>query len=574
VIELAWKIWGRRKWLAVPAFVLPLAALVGLVTSLPNLYRATAIVLVERQTVPESYVRSTVTSELETRLFAVSQEIFSRARLEALIAEFGLYPGLRERGSTEAVVKRMRNDINLELKGGSSRRGSAGTLAFALGFQGTDPDTVARVTNRLVGFFIDENLRARERQAAGTEKFIQLQLQTTKQRLAEQEQQLTDFKKRYPGELPQHTESNLGMLERLNAQLRLNSENLTRALARRETVLREPMAMLAPGVPGGVGAVAPTGPGAALVRLYQLKQELLELRTRFSDKYPDVVRVKEEIALLQAELARTDGERTESTAPGRPAPGLSAPGAPPGGSSAGLSASGQSSAGQSTSGRSSPGGSSPGRSSEGQAETPNPLERQRREALTAVDTEIKILQGEETSLRAALAEYRRRVENAPRREQEFLQLSRDYETTNELYKTLVKRYDEAQIAGRLEARQEGEHFRSLEPAMPPEEPAGPKRGLLLLASLVVSLGLSVATVVLAERLDGSFHTLADLRTFSRVPVFSIPRIVTAADEQRRRRQFWLATAGATFAASLIFWTCHVLARGSEQLLSLLPGGRL
>jgi hypothetical protein len=138
----------------------------------------------------------------------------------------------------------------------------------------------------------------------------------------------------------------------------------------------------------------------------------------------------------------------------------------------------------------------------------------------------------------------------------------------------VKRHDEAQIAGNMEARQEGEHFRSLEPALPPYEPAGPKRGLLVLAGLVLSLGLSVALVALAEHLDGSFHTLAELRTFSRVPVFSIPMIVTEADQRRQRRRFCLATAGAAFAVSLLYWTGQLLARGNEQLVSLLPGSRL
>jgi polysaccharide biosynthesis transport protein len=379
-------------------------------------------------------------------------------------------------------------------------------------------------------------VRVRERQASGTERFIQLQLENTKKRLVEQEQVLSEFKKRYPGELPQHTESNLAMLERLNAQLRLNSENLTRALARRETLLREPVAVFAAGTAGGTGAVLAISPA---VRLQQLKQELLELRTRFSDKYPDVVRVKEEIALLLQVLAEPERDGAESPAETK-----------------------------------SPGEAESPRSAHERPRTVSPLELQRQEALTGVETEIKILRGEEVGLRVSIAEYRRRVENAPRREQEFQQLSRDYDTTNELYKTLMKRHDEALIAGSMEARQQGEHFRSLEPALPPTDPAGPKRGLLLLGGLVLSLGLSVASVALAEKLDRSFHSLGELRTFSRLPVFGIPRIVTAADQQRHRRRFCLATAGAASLGSLVYWTCQLLARGNEQLLSLLPGSRL
>ena len=79
--------WGRRKWLAVLVFSLPFVASVSMIYSLPPFYRSTAVVLVDRQQVPEAFVRPTVTSELEIRLNTISQEILSRARLEAGILD-------------------------------------------------------------------------------------------------------------------------------------------------------------------------------------------------------------------------------------------------------------------------------------------------------------------------------------------------------------------------------------------------------------------------------------------------------------------------------------------------------
>src|SRR6266849_7011371 len=108
--------WGRRKWLAVLVFAVPFVTAVSVIFSLPTFYRSTALVLVDRQQVPEAFVHPTVTSELETRLHTISQEILSRARLEALITRFGLYPGLRKEGQNEELVERMRRDIKLELK--------------------------------------------------------------------------------------------------------------------------------------------------------------------------------------------------------------------------------------------------------------------------------------------------------------------------------------------------------------------------------------------------------------------------------------------------------------------------
>ena len=55
--------------------------------------------------------------------------------------------------------------------------------AFTIGYRGSDPGTVAQVANALASFFIEENLKVRERQAAGTAEFLRVQLGDTKKRL-------------------------------------------------------------------------------------------------------------------------------------------------------------------------------------------------------------------------------------------------------------------------------------------------------------------------------------------------------------------------------------------------------
>src|SRR5205807_6438154 len=172
-------VWSRRKWLAILAFAAPMSAAASLIIFLPNLYRSTATVLVDRQQIPEAFVRSTVTSALETRLQTISQEILSRSRLEALINRFDLYADLRKRIRFEEVVGRMRGDIKLELKGVEAKGQREVTVAFAISYQGADPGTVSLVTNTLASFYIEENLKARERLATGTAEFLKVQLGET-----------------------------------------------------------------------------------------------------------------------------------------------------------------------------------------------------------------------------------------------------------------------------------------------------------------------------------------------------------------------------------------------------------
>jgi hypothetical protein len=196
------------------------------------------------------------------------------------------------------------------------------------------------------------------------------------------------------------------------------------------------------------------------------------------------------------------------------------------------------------------------------------------EALKSAETELGLLKGEEQRLRKEIALYQNRIDNAPQREQEFTELTRDYETTKALYDTLLKRYEEAQIGESLEQRQKGEQFRILESAMPSDSPASPRRARLLLIGLAVSVVLGVGAMVVAEILDTSFHSVDDLRSFSTLPVLvAIPRIVTEADARHRRTRFRLAAA-ATFAGLvLIAGTAYFVASNNEALTNLLSPPR-
>ena len=509
--------WARRKWLAVVVFSLPFVAAVSVIFSLPTLYRSTALVLVERQQVPEAFVRPTVTSELEPRLQAISQEILSRSRLEALIAQFDLYPRSRKQGPNEEVLERMRKDIKLELKTTDTKGRPSATTAFALSYRGPDPQRVALVTNTLASLYVEENLKVRERQATGTADFLKVQLAATRKHLDELETRVSVFRKRYLGELPQQMQANLATLETLNTQLRLTSDNQVRAAERRDSLtalLAE--AASSPQVSGAAPGTTPAAESRA-ARLARLRQWLAWARARYTEQHPSVARAKAELAATEQEPAEPSGGGTELAA------GLS-----------------------------------------------NPYVMRLRETLSATESETKVLKAEEQRLRAAIAAYQARLENTPKREQEFQELSRDYESTKQLYESLGKRHEEAQLAESMEQRQKGEQFRILDPAVPSQIPAAPKRLRLLAISLVLSLGLAGGALMLAEMLDTSFHSADELRAFSSVPVLvSVPRIVTEADRQSQQRRFRLAAAGVMLGLVLIAGASHFLGHGNQQLVQML-----
>jgi polysaccharide biosynthesis transport protein len=514
-LEWARAVWSRRKWLALLAFAVPMAVGLTVVAAMPRIYRATATVLVIRQEIPEKLVAPTVTSAVETRLKTISQEILSRPRLEALRDRFHLYEDLRKRIAPDQVIERLRSDIHLELKGAEARNETQGPVAFTLSYQGTVPKTVADVANTLASYYIDENVKARELQASGTAEFLRAQLEQTKQQLDQQERNLSEFKRRYLGELPQQLETNMATLERLQMQMRLNADGQTRAQERKSFL----SAQLSELGPLGAAAPGPTGaPESGPARLARLHQTLTELRSRYSDKYPDVMQTQAEIAALTRELAEGKGNEGADASP------------------AALLAA-----------------------------VPSPLKA----ALTESETELKILKAEEVRLRASIGSYQQRIEKIPEREQEYKELNRDYETTRDVYQSLLKRHGDAQIAENMEQRQKSEQFRIIEAATIPTRPvAGPLK--LILIVFAVAIDVAAAAVIIAEKLDTSFHTVDQVRGRASFPVLvSIPRIVTHADTARSRARFRLATMASFVGLVALVALSYFLAHGNEQLVGLL-----
>jgi polysaccharide chain length determinant protein (PEP-CTERM system associated) len=183
---------------------------------------------------------------------------------------------------------------------------------------------------------------------------------------------------------------------------------------------------------------------------------------------------------------------------------------------------------------------------------------------------LRALAREEALLKQAMAGYEEMVYSAPKREQELQKLLLPYETTKSLYHSLLARLEDAQLAESLEDQQASDPFRLVDSAVAATRPAAPDRLRLVLAGLIFSLVLAGAAVLIAEKLDTSFHTLDELRSLTRIPVLaSIPRILTPGDVVRRRLRACLAVALTAVALTAGMGSTYAVARENEPLVWML-----
>jgi polysaccharide biosynthesis transport protein len=497
--------WKRRKWLAIPVAIAAFTAAASIVVFLPDVYRSTVTVSVESQQVPQDFVKSIVTSVAERRVQTIAQSILTREKLDGLIKQFGLYQNLEGKESPEEIIQRMRKDISVDVK--TEQHGSeVATIAFTISYTCDDPESAATIANTLAAHFIAEDLRSRERQAGGTAEFLHSQLDEIKKKLDAQEIEVSQFKERHMGELPEQRDANLTTLERLNTELMLNSEKQIRVREQKAILERQLVSMNSNS--------NSARPDALAERIARLSAELSDLRRRYSEKYPDVVYLRQEIARLQGHMADPSAAAAEMNG------------------------------------------------------APDPYLLQLQQSVKSSEAELRVLAAEEANVHKAIAVYQERVENAPRREQQFQELSRDYNTTSEVYASLLRRYEEAKIAGSMENRQKGEQCRVLDEAIPAHTATAPRRGWLLLVSLAMSLGVAGAAMFVAESFDTSFHALDDLRSFSRVPVLaSIPEIVTEADTRAARRRFSLVTMSMVVVLAGIVASSYAVSHDNHELVT-------
>jgi polysaccharide chain length determinant protein (PEP-CTERM system associated) len=280
---------SRRRWIIIISLLLSGLTGIYLAFSLPKLYSATTTIMIQPQRVPEDYVQSLVTEGVGFRINEMQQEILSRTNVEKIIEKFNLLPETAGKQIfLENKVAQIRELIIVQV--GKSRRGPASS--FSITFSDTIPERAASVANTIASMFIDQNLEIREAQAIGTSGFLEDELATMKQRLEETEKELSIYRQQYRGELPSQLESNLRKLDHLQNELADQEAGLRNARERLVALHNQAEGIESPDDQLGYKDYGN-------LSYDQLQAELTRLKARYTDKHPDIVRLKGLIAEYQ-----------------------------------------------------------------------------------------------------------------------------------------------------------------------------------------------------------------------------------------------------------------------------------
>lgn len=467
----------RRVVLIVPfssIFIIAVAAAI----LLPPVYRSSSTILVEDQEIPAEYIQTTVTSLVEKRLQEIKQKIMSTTRLQEVIDKYELYADLKKNKTREEIIDIMRDDIDLKLISAevvNKRTGqnTNATVAFTLSYEGkNDPAKVQRVASVLASLYLEENIKVREKQVREASSFFEDEKNKIEQSINAFESNIAAFKEEHINELPELTQIHMQDMHAAEINIERTLEQL-RGLKEREAYLLAEVATISPQIADQEG-------------LSLLKLELHRLTPLYSDKYPDIIHLKNEIAQIEKSLA---------------------------------------------------GKISPNDSVSGVGKPTNPAYINLTSQLSSVRSEISSVKQQIATYEKQSARLRGYLKATPIVEQEYRKLLMERDSLKRKYDDLMQKFMEARVAQGLEKGQKGERFTLIDPALMPEKPYKPNRLAIFLIGIVLGVGCSVGLTAVLEITDDTIRDGKALHIATHVPVLSvIPVIYNDRDLSGQKKQ--------------------------------------
>jgi uncharacterized protein involved in exopolysaccharide biosynthesis len=529
-----WGMFRRKKYHLLVPFLFLMVATVALAFSLPIFYESSTTILVEESNIPEGIVEDNFTGFIDQRLDTITQRIMSRTRLWDIVNRHNLYKDSRENQSKEEIVNRTRENIKLKTISSDAFQAALdmpinGTISFTLSFEDRDRHLAQEVTSELAALYIHENQTNVEKRHDNTVTFLNGEQSLLKKRLFALEAEIANFKTIHIEGMPEQLEDNIQKSRDLEQEIDMLDIDL-------QTRLRNESEMQ--------GQLMNTSPYSQIIeatgervlnqedKLDLLRIEYLEKKATFSSKHPDLIRLKMEIEELYKVVGRRSSLgnmkkhlndlETEyiknSGRLGQKHPNMIALSAEIKVIRKELRAL----------------ENKMEQKQELIARNPdNPAYITLQTDVKTLDLDIEAMKAKRNKLLETLAIVKKHVDNTPKVEKAYLNLTREYEHLKETHTQLLSRITEAKEAQEVDHLETGRRFEVIDEAILPEKPSRPNVPIIFMLGLITSLSISVGVFYISEYMDRSIRNASELTTATGQAVFvSVPYIYDSKDKEK------------------------------------------
>jgi len=484
----------RRVWIIlIPALLAPLA---GYLVSyaFPAKYTSQSVVLIEGQKVPASMVQPVVSSDLTARVSTLQQQTLAESKLRPLVQR--VFPG-KNPNEVGAMIDAIRANMSVEpvpsdlLAIGTTKKktNTSPFPGFYVKYTAPNGREAQMICNELTTLLVDQNSKVIADAAAGTSEVLNRGIEDAKNNLDGMDARLAEFKKQYVGQLPTDQENNLKILTGLNSQLESNTQTLNRA--QQDKAYTE--SMLAQQLAAWKSSQNSTNPETLQKQLSDLQTQLLQQKSKYTDDHPDVIKTKADIEAVKKKLADVNKGAADNTVD----------------------------------------------SSEKASAIEPPEIRQLRLQLHQYGDLIAAGTRDQKRLQQDISTYQSRISLSPAVEEQYKQLTRDYDNAQKTYEDLLAKKSSADLTVKMNNQAVGERMFPLNPADLPDSPSFPNRLIFALGGLGAGLAVGLGIALLLELKDNSIRNERDAEAVLELPtLIAVPWVGSMPDQTNGKFKFW------------------------------------
>lgn len=484
----------RAKIILIPALLAPLAGFLVSYAFTPK-YTAQSTVLIEGQKIPESMVQPVVLEDLTARVSTLQQQVLAESKLKPLVEK--LYPG-RTPAQVGEIIDMIRLNMTVEpvpsdlMAIGTAKTtkkpGTSPFPGFNVKFTASNAREAQQICNELTDLLVREYSNQISDAASGTSEVLTRGIEDAKGQLDSMDSKLAEFKKQYVGQLPGDEESNLKILTGLNSQLDSNTQTLNRA--QQDRAYTE--SMLAQQLAAWKQSQNSTNPETLQKQLSDLQTQMLQLKSKYTDDHPDVIKTKADIDGVKKKLADLNKASTDTTD-----------------------------------------------DSSDKASGNEPAEiRQLRLQLHQYSELITAATRDQKRLQQEIAAYQGRISLSPAIEEQYKALTRDYDNSQKTYDDLLAKKSSADLTVKMNNQAVGERMMPLILADLPDAPSFPNRWIFGLGGLAAGLAIGAGISLLLEMRDNSIRNERDAEAVLELPtLIAVPWVGVQAAESTNGNKF-------------------------------------
>lgn len=407
--------------------------------SLPRVYEAKSTIFIEKSVISELVSGMALSPSVDSEIRFLNSAMLSRSLLLKVFDDLHMKVNRQNPASLEDMVNAYKNSTKIDI--GDTVDSSGGSKGlFVVSFKGGNPKFVSDFVNTLVHRYVEENVTAKREASSGASRFFSNEIQEYRDQFNRAEDAVNEFKRAHP-ELAGVDEAAV-MGEINDIQQRLDNARVKRqqleglsSLSRHDNPLRD--------------------------KLNSLQKQLEDLQTQYTDSYPEVIKVKEQIEEIKAQLRAGKGQRIDVSDS---------------------------------------------------------------KELGRLGIEMRGARAEEANLSRQLASRQSLLHSIPTAKARLSALERDRDVKANLYQELASRQKKSEFTNEVEIQQKAMTFRVIDPAVIPGKPISPDRVKIIFMGIWIGLAAGIGIVLLLDYTDRSVKTVSSLKTLGLPILAVIPRI--------------------------------------------------